>query len=578
MSEMNHPQALGSTRLGFADEGELDRFVEKLEAFERGEVAPDAWRAFRLVHGVYGQRQDGPMMVRCKIPQGVLTPEQLVALAEVAERWSTGRGHITTRQNVQFHFLKLEDVESVVRHLGAAGLTTREACGNSVRNITGCPYAGVSELEPFDVTPYAEAMTRHLLRGPLSSTLPRKFKIAFGGCCGGDCVGAGFNDLGFLARVRDDRLGFRVTIGGGLSTLRRAGFLAHEFLPVEEIFEVAEAVLRVFDRTGDRKNKAKARLKFVIERLGVEWFLAEYHKERESIAAEGGRPLGELPPVAIPRLKRAFPQPATPGFDAFLDKNVRAQKQRGQTAVTIRVPLGDLSATQLRGLAQLAREMSAEEQVRTTAEQNLVIRFISRDALPALHARLVSLGLALPGPRTISDVTSCPGAMSCKLAVTQSRGLADLLTRHLEQHPEVAALAESLSIKVSGCPNGCGQHYVAGIGFQGSVRKIAGRPVPQYHLFLGGKFDGTSFGRLAAKVPARRAPQALTRLLELYASDKQRDESPEEFFARVSLPRVQSLLADLTEMAEPDATPDDFIDLGEHRSFEVVLQEGECAA
>ena len=578
MSEMNHPQALGSTRLGFADEGELDRFVEKLEAFERGEVAPDAWRAFRLVHGVYGQRQDGPMMVRCKIPQGVLTPEQLVALAEVAERWSTGRGHITTRQNVQFHFLKLEDVESVVRHLGAAGLTTREACGNSVRNITGCPYAGVSELEPFDVTPYAEAMTRHLLRGPLSSTLPRKFKIAFGGCCGGDCVGAGFNDLGFLARVRDDRLGFRVTIGGGLSTLRRAGFLAHEFLPVEEIFEVAEAVLRVFDRTGDRKNKAKARLKFVIERLGVEGFLAEYHKEREAIAAEGGRPVGELPAVAIPRLKRAFPQPATPGFDAFLDKNVRAQKQRGQTAVTIRVPLGDLSATQLRGLAQLAREMSAEEQVRTTAEQNLVIRFISRDALPALHARLVSLGLALPGPRTISDVTSCPGAMSCKLAVTQSRGLADLLTRHLEQHPEVAALAESLSIKVSGCPNGCGQHYVAGIGFQGSVRKIAGRPVPQYHLFLGGKFDGTSFGRLAAKVPARRAPQALTRLLELYASDKQRDESPEEFFARVPLPRVQSLLADLTEMAEPDATPDDFIDLGEHRSFEVVLQEGECAA
>src|SRR5437588_240801 len=242
MSEMNHPQALGSTRLGFADEGELDRFVEKLEAFERGEVAPDAWRAFRLVHGVYGQRQDGPMMVRCKIPQGVLTPEQLVALAEVAEGWSTGRGHITTRQNVQFHFLKLEDVESVVRHLGAAGLTTREACGNSVRNITGCPYAGVSELEPF---------------------------------------------------------------------------------------EVAEAVLRVLDRTGDRKNKAKARLKFVIERLGVEEFLAEYHKEREAIAAEGGRPVGELPAVAIPRLKRAFPQPATPGFDAFLDKNVRAQKPRG---------------------------------------------------------------------------------------------------------------------------------------------------------------------------------------------------------------------------------------------------------
>ena len=578
MSEMNHPQALGPTRLGFADEAELDRFVDKLEAFERGEIAPDAWRAFRLVHGIYGQRQDGPMMVRCKIPQGVLTPEQLIALAEVAERWSTGRAHITTRQNVQFHFVKLVDVEAVVRRLGAAGLTTREACGNSVRNITGCPYAGVSELEPFDVSPYAEAMTRHLLRGPLSSTLPHKFKIAFGGCCGGDCVGAGFNDIGFLARERDGQHGFRVTIGGGLSTLRRAGFVAHEFVPVEQIFEVAEAVLRVFDRTGDRKNKAKARLKFVIERLGIDGFLTEYRKEREALATEGGRALGDLPPTATPVLKRSFPQQAGPGFDTFVDKNVRAQKQHGQVAVTLRVPLGDLSATQLRGLAQIAREMSAEEQVRTTAEQNLVIRFIARDALPALHTRLVSLGLAVPGPRTISDVTSCPGAMSCKLAVTQSRGLADLLSRHLQRLPELAALAESLAIKVSGCPNGCGQHYVAGIGFQGSVRKVAGRPVPQYHVFLGGKFDGSSFGRLAAKIPARRAPQLLERLIELYASEKQSGESPQDFFARVPLARVQPLLADLAEMSESEATPDDFIDLGEKQSFEVVLQEGECAA
>jgi len=578
MSEMNHPQALGPTRLGFADEGELDRFVAKLEAFERGEIAPDAWRAFRLVHGIYGQRQDGPMMVRCKIPQGVLTPEQLLALAEVSERWSNGKGHITTRQNVQFHFVKLEDVEAVVRRLGAAGLTTREACGNSVRNITGCPYAGVSEQEPFDVTPYAEAMTRHLLRGPLSSTLPRKFKIAFGGCCGGDCVGGGFHDIGFLARVRDGVRGFQVTIGGGLSTLRRAGFLAHEFLPAAQMFEAAEAVLRVFDRTGDRKNKAKARLKFVIERLGVDGFLAEYRKEREALAAEGGRPVGDLPPVAVPRLKRAFLQPAGPGFDQFLDKNVRAQKQRGQVAVTVRVPLGDLSTAQLRGLAQIARELSAEEQLRTTAEQNLVIRFIAREALPALHARLQSLGLALTGPRTIGDVTSCPGAMSCKLAVTQSRGLADLLSRHLDEHPEVAALAETLSIKVSGCPNGCGQHYVAGIGFQGSVRKITGRPVPQYHVYVGGKFDGSAFGRLAVKIPARRAPQALTRLVELYASEKQPTEAPEDYFARVPLPQVQALLADLTEMTEAEATPDDFIDLGEKQSFEVILQEGECAA
>ena len=347
---------------------------------------------------------------------------------------------------------------------------------------------------------------------------------------------------------------------------------------MEQIFEVGEAVLRVFDRTGDRKNKAKARLKFVIERLGVDGFLAEYRKEREAIAAGGGRPLGDLPPVAVPRLKRAFLQPAGPGFDEFLDKNVRAQKQRGQAAVTVRVPLGDLSSAQLRGLAQIAREMSAEEQLRTTAEQNLVVRFIAREALPALHARLQSLGLARTGPRTIGDVTSCPGAMSCKLAVTQSRGLADLLSRYLDERPQIAALAEMLSIKVSGCPNGCGQHYVAGIGFQGSVRKIAGRPVPQYHVFVGGKFDGSSFGRLAVKVPARRAPETLTRLLELYATEKQSGETPDDYFARVPLAHVQALLADLTEMSEAEASPEDFIDLGEKQSFEVVLQEGECAA
>src|SRR5216684_3739772 len=366
MSEMNHPQALGSTRLGFADEGELDRFVAKLEEFERGELAPDAWRAFRLVHGVYGQRQDGPMMIRCKIPQGVLTPEQLLALAEVSERWSNGKGHITTRQNVQFHFVKMDDVEAVVRRLGAAGLTTREACGNSVRNITGCPYAGVSEQEPFDVTPYAEAMTRHLLRGPLSSTLPRKFKIAFGGCCGGDCAGGGFHDIGFLARERDGKRGFRVTIGGGLSTLRRAGILAHEFAPAEEVLEIAEAVVRVFNRTGDRKNKHKARLKFVIDALGPEAFLTQYRKEREGLHIAP-----ELLPQPLRTPRTPHPRPPRPGFEKFVETNVRAQRDPERAAVTVRVPLGDLTSAQLGALASIAEEFSEEGEIRTTVEQNV---------------------------------------------------------------------------------------------------------------------------------------------------------------------------------------------------------------
>src|SRR5437899_9339048 len=243
--EVNVPlldsKTLGPTRLGFADEKDLDAFISMLGKFERGEISADAWKQFRLVNGVYSQRQEGDaMMVRVKIPQGVLTPAQLRALADVAEQYSTGRGHITTRQNVQFHFVHLAETDDALRVLADAGLTTREACGNSVRNVTACPYAGASALEPFDTTPYAEAVTRHLLRGPLSASLPRKFKIAFGGCCGYDCVGASFNDIGFLARVRDGKPGFRVTIAGGLSTLRRAGIVAHEFAPAEDAIDRSE--------------------------------------------------------------------------------------------------------------------------------------------------------------------------------------------------------------------------------------------------------------------------------------------------------------------------------------------------
>ena len=580
MAEVELPNDLGDGRLGFASEEEVDRFVEKLEQFESGELAPDAWRAFRLVHGVYGQRQEGPMMVRVKIPQGVLTVPQLFSLAEVAEKWSTGKGHVTTRQNIQFHFVKMDDVESVLRKLADDGLTTREACGNSVRNITACPYAGVSATEAFDVTPYGEAMTRHLLRGPLSSSLPRKFKIAFGGCCETDCVGAGFNDIGLLARVKDGRRGFRVTIGGGLSTVRREGFVAHEFAPVEEILDIADAVVRVFNRTGNRKRKDRARLKFVVDKLGREGFLAEYYKERQEIAAHGGTLPVDAPAVAAIREKPSRPAVPSPGFARFVETNVRTQKQAGYASVAVRLVLGDATAAQFRVLARLAHDFSGEEEVRTTIDQNLLLRFVRRDSLAALHTLLDRAGLATPGAGTVADVTSCPGAMSCKIAVTASRGVASLVTRELEANPALAAKAQSLSIKVSGCPNGCGQHYVAGIGLQGSVRKVAGRPVPQYHLYVGGgaKPEQVLFGRLAAKVPARRAGQAVARLIELYSAEKLEGESPEDFFARIPVSRVSSVLADLEEMSDATATPEDFVDLGESKAFEVVLQEGECAA
>ena len=574
-------RTLGPTRLGFGDEKDVDLFVENLDRFERGELNPDDWRAFRLCNGVYGQRQDDVMMIRVKIPAGILTPPQLDALALVAQKWASGKGHVTTRQNVQFHFVKMENTEEALRLLASVGLTTREACGNAVRTITACPYAGISQSEPYDVTPYAEALTAHLLRGQWSSNLPRKFKIALGGCCGTDCVQAHINDLGYHAVVRDGQRGFRVTVGGGLSTLRRTGIEAEAFVPADQLLEVGEAVVRVFHRVGNRKNKAKARLKWAIEALGVEGFLKAYHEERQAIRNEGGRPLvlPEQPLLAGPRAP--LPVAATPveGFDAFAADSVRPQRQPGFSSVLVRLVLGDILPEQLRGVARLAVAFG-EGEIRTTNEQNLLFRYIPTAKLPLFHAELAALGLAHTGVRTVSDVTSCPGASSCKLAVTQSRGLASLLTSHIEANPQLLARARDLTIQVSGCPNSCGQHHISGLGFQGGVRKVGGRAVPQYLMYLGGgvSAEKAHFGRLVVKVPARRVPQVLERLVDLYVAEAAPGEAPDAFMARLDVERVKALVADLAELTAADAGPDDFVDLGETRAFVVETQAGECAA
>lgn len=580
MSEMDRSSTQGNGRLGFARETDVDLFVETLAKFERGELTPDQWRGFRLLNGVYGQRQEDVTMLRIKFPQGIMTVPQIEASADIAEKYSNGKAHITTRQNLQFHFVKWADADKALYELAAVGATSKEACGNAVRNITQCPYAGISATEPFDTTPYAEALTRFLLRGAWSSALPRKFKIAFSGCCEFDCIGGAFHDIGYSSRIKDGVRGFRMIVGGGLSTLRRNAILVHEFIPAEEIFEASEAVVRVFHRTGDRKHRHKARLKFVIDKLKPEGFIAEYQKERENVRNEGGRPfsLGEpQPPLRI-----KFNQPRAPRPDAwrFTQKNVRSQRQPGYSAVTVRIPLGDATVAQLRALAVMAKTYSAEEELRLTVEQNLVFRFVRNEDVPALHADLAEAGLAAVGPLTIVDATSCPGTMSCKLAVTSSRGITEIIQTFLEARPDLVAKAEKLSIKSSGCPNSCGQHHVAGIGFQGGVKKVGGKALPYYHVYIGGvlRAESASFGRLAFKLPGRRVGAALEKLIELYDQDKNIGEDPNEFFARVDLARVKTVLGNLTEIDEATAQPEDFIDLGELKAFEVELQEGECAA
>ncbi|HUJ63417.1 MAG TPA: nitrite/sulfite reductase [Kofleriaceae bacterium] len=565
-------------RLGFARHEDVDLFVQRLEAFERGELSPDEWRSFRLLNGVYGQRQDGVMMVRAKLPAGIATPAQLVALADVADRFSTGKGHVTTRQNVQFHFVPQADADDALRRLADAGITTREACGHSVRNWTCCPLAGVAQGEAFDPTPYVEALARHLLRGPYSASLPRKLKPSLGGCCGTDCSQAFINDLGFLARQRDGKPGFQLLAGGGLSTLRRSALVVEDFVPADEILEAADAIVRVFHAVGNRHNKAKARLKWAIDKIGADAFLARYRAERELIRREGGVPLVLPPQPPAPARRAPLAQVATPepGYGEWAADSVRPQKQPGFSAIAIRLVLGDITSAQLRGLAELATQFG-EGEVRLTNEQNIVLRWVPTARLPALHRELARLGLARRGANTLADVTSCPGASSCKLAVTASRGLAGILTELLDRRRDLVDAARGLDVKVSGCPHGCGQHYIAGIGFQGGMRKIAGRPAPQYLIYVGGGIGETraEFGRLVTKVPARRAAAALERLIDLYI---QRGGTSHAFWADVPLDELRALLADLTELDEADAIEADFIDLGEARAFEVVSGEGECSA
>jgi len=608
-------KTLGRTRLSFASDTEIDDFVATLERFERGELSPDQWRAYRLVRGTYGQRQAGDaQMMRIKIPQGILVADQLRALAEVSEDYSRGFAHITTRQNLQLHFVKLHDVEHAMRRLAHAGVTTREACGNSVRNITACPYAGVAADEAFDVTPYAEALTRYLLRHPLSSTLPRKFKIAFEGCAEDHAVTA-INDIGWRARVRviDGAAvrGFRVTVGGGTAILCKSGDELYDFVPADEMLEVAEAILRVFHRLGDYQHKQKNRMKFLIRSLGFPVWRAEFEKARAEVRDDGGvrlpfdagNPPAEAapdwsrpaaPPVAeiaehaasaevrgpgiVPVIPRALPV-LNGNFVRWTATNVRPQKQPGYVVVSVTVPLGDLTGAQMRVLADLALAYG-DGTVRVTHNQDLLFRWVRTIEAPDLYRRLVAAGLGLADANTVADVTSCPGAEACRLAVTQSRGLGKLLGDYLRDRPDLVAAVPGLNIKISGCPNGCGQHHIAGLGFQGSVRKVGDKAVPQYFVMLGGGVDEAraTFGRLAAKVPGRRIPQVVERLVGLYATDKAEGETALAFFRRVDLPRVKALLADLEALTPEDAVPADFIDLGEETEFSVETQEGECMA
>ena len=602
-------QTVGRDRGSFARQRDIDEFVETLGRYENGEISPDDWRRFRLLRGTYGQRQDGVQMMRIKIPQGIVAGPQMRALADVATKYSRGFSHITTRQNIQYHFVLLKDAELAMRDLAAVGMTTREACGNSVRNITACPYAGVAHDEVFDVTPYAEVMTRYFLGHPLAGVLPRKFKIAFEGCPNDHAL-ASIHDLGWYARIVDGKRGFRLTIGGGTSILPTSGYLLYDFLPVEQMLEAAEAVVRVYHRFGDYKRRQRNRMKFLIKDLGWEGWRKKYEEALAEVRREGGVRFDAGATATVVEQAPAWAHPEAPSIDqvkrtaasvevhgpgimpgsvrlqtfsdsylTWLHTNVGLQRQPGFVHVTVRLLLGDMTAGQMHVLADLA-EAYADGTARLTIGQNVLFRWVKVGVLQELYQRLQAAGLGTAGANTIADVVSCPGAESCRLAVTQSRGLGRELTEYLDLHPEFVALVNEGDIKISGCPNGCGQHHIAAIGFQGSVRKVGAKALPQYFVLVGGGStdEGAKFGRVVSKVPVRRLNAAIDRLLTLYQERREPAESLGAFFRRLPPAVATAALRDLAELQPADTIPQDFIDLGDTLTFETVVMDGECAS
>ena len=562
---------------------EIERFRIRATEYLSGSVTEDEFRGFRLRHGIYGQRQPGVQMVRTKFPSGVVTSGQMEQLANISDRFANSKGHITTRQNLQYHFVPLDQVADLMHMLADSGMTTREACFNTVRNITACPKAGLSRHEVFDVRPYAQKLAFAFLRQGLTDSMPRKFKIAFDGCPHDDML-LGIHDLGFQALIRDGKRGFRVVVAGGLGPMPVEAAVLDEFLPEDRLVQRTEAVLRVFNEYGNRKNRNKARLKFVMRERGFPWLQETIEKEYQDILTNGGIPMPEEVPEGFggfrsnpPALGQGALLPVlnqtsgTADLDRWLETNVEEQRETGYAMVTVTVDQGNLTAEQMRALALLAAD-AGDGLIRITIDQNLLLGYIPLANLPRVHAALVVAGLGEPGAHQITDVVTCPGAYSCNLALTKSMNLGAAIQESVRKYtsPE----ARNLNVKISGCPNSCGQHWTADFGFYGNARKIEGREIPYYLMVLGG--NATEFGFAIQSVPARLAPTAVERVLDHYQANRLTDESFRAYVSRQKVAFFKEMTADLAK--PPELFPEIYNDWGDDEAFSLKLGRGECAA
>jgi sulfite reductase beta subunit-like hemoprotein len=572
-------------------EREFDDFDSRAAGFLEGQEAEETFIGFRLKQGVYGQRQEARQMIRVKLPFGGVNPEQLEAFADIAEQFTPlTKGHITTRQNIQYHHVPLADAAKAIRILGDVGLSSREACGNTVRNVTGDPYAGISEGELFDITPYAGAFVRYFVRNEVCQLLPRKFKVAFT-ATDEDRAITNIHDLGFIPRIRDGVRGVEIRTGGGTSIMPRVGSALYDFVEVDngDYLKVSEAVLRVFDRQEDlRARRERARLKFMVDRIGIDAFREEIDRELEGDwVDERDFTPDEL--LFIHDEEQAAPSaPASYGspngdsreFDRFVETNVTPQRQAGFNAVAVKVTRGDLTPHQFRALAQIMRDFTGGY-ARTSVEQNLILRWVRDESLYDVWQRLKEIDLGDSGAHEVTDVVSCPGTDSCKLGITASMGLNKAVQERLESMQIDDPLTRKIHIKMSGCPNGCSQHHIANIGFYGASMKMAGRQVPAYVAHIAGQYDGGEVAmgqRLKVRLPAKRVPEAVERWLNLYQSQREQGEEFNAFFARVGAETFEAEVKELSLPVEFSLeTVNHFIDWNRHEPYKVVRGEGECA-
>ena len=579
-------------------EDEIVRLEEESAAFVAGERENTEFTPFRLKQGVYGQRQADVQMIRVKIPGGIITTEAMDALGDFTEKYAPlGKGHITTRENFQFHHIPLDQCPDALRLLGAAGLSTREACGNVVRNVVGAPTSGVCASEIFDPTPYLAAFVRFAVRHPLTQAFPRKFKSAFTGCDDHDHVAAAIQDLTFVSQIRVEdgveKRGFKVFVGGGTSIMPRLAKPLYEFLPEEDFLRLTLAIFTVFNNADMlRKNRMMARLKVLIDKIGLDEFKSQVEAELENIGPLDPKPfmnVEEIMRETPPALAASSANGSNGGGDyaEWRRTNVEAQKQEGYYVVHVKPDRGNISADQFHGLADIMRKHTGGR-ARTSQEQNLALRFIPEHMLHDVWDALTEIGLAEANAHSISNVVSCPGTDSCKLGITSSMGLAGALKEEIESWDGLLQDegVNDIRIKMSGCPNGCGLHHIANIGFHGAATKGAdGEQIPAYEMFLGGNYGdvnvqdsriGTRIPRV--KIPAKSVPGVLKYVVNYYKDNRNDGEKFNQFLDRVGLEELTEV-AEKAQQAVADAAPgsDMYVDWERTNQYKVERGEGECA-